>query len=197
MSTSLKSIFNICLKVMGVYYALSALNTLPSSISQMVLFWPAWKYTADKDPLSMMNNYKIASLVGLFIPILLFFFSVLIIFRSEQIATFLLRKEEVLDNVLPDGLASNALNLSIKIFGFFSVLSSIPYVSDLLSSYWEMSGNLKFYDKPAKIKLASFGISAILYIGVGLILMFYSNVIADSLLKADSKEAKEANTTET
>jgi hypothetical protein len=130
-----KSILNVCLKVMGVYYALSALNMLPSGISQIFLFWDVWKYTAQKAPLALMINYKIASLVGLFIPILLFFFSLLIIFNSEKIANFLFRKEQVLANSPSDDLPSTVLNLSIKIFGFFSVLSSIPFISDLLSSY--------------------------------------------------------------
>ena len=192
-----KSLLNICLKVMGVYYALSALNMLPSSISQIVIFWDAWKYTAEKDPLAMMINYKIASLVGLFIPILLFLFALLIILKSEKIANFLLRKEEFLDNPPSDGLASNALNFSIKIFGFFSILSSIPFISDLLSNYWVMRENLKFYDKMGKIKLASFGISAILYITVGLILIFYSSVIADKLLEADSRGTEKVDPTET
>ena len=192
-----RSIFNVSLKIMSAYYALSALNTLPSGISQMVLFWDSWKYPTGKDPLGMAINYKIASLAGLFIPILLFLFSGLIIFNSEKIATFLLKKEEAPDNAPSDDLASCALNLSIKIFGFFSALSSIPYISDLLTRYWVMRGNLKFYDATGKIKLASSGISAILYIGVGLILMVYSRTIADRLLKADSGRIEEADTTET
>ena len=60
-----------------------------------------------------------------------------------------------------------------------------------------MRGNLKFYDTTGKIKLASSGISAILYIGVGLILMVYSRTIADRLLKTDSGRIEEADTTET
>ena len=45
-----RSIFNVSLKIMSAYYALSALNTLPSGISQMVLFWDSWKYPTGKDP---------------------------------------------------------------------------------------------------------------------------------------------------
>ncbi len=194
---SLKSIFNICLKITGVYYALSALNMLPLTISQIVLFWDSWKYTPQNDPLKLMVNYKIASLVGFFIPIFLFLFSLLIIFKSEKIATFLLRKEELPNNAYLDNLSITALNFSIKIFGFFSVLSSIPYVSDLLSSYWVMRENLKFYDNTGKIKLASSGISAVLYVTVGLLLIFYSSVIADKLLKADSKGIEEVENSET
>ena len=40
---SSKTILNICLKVVGVYYALNALNMFPSTISQLVLTWDAMK----------------------------------------------------------------------------------------------------------------------------------------------------------
>jgi hypothetical protein len=191
-----RSLFNICLKVLGVYYALSALNMLPSTISQIALFWDSWKYTPQADPLKLMVNYKIASLVGIIIPVLLFLFSLLIIVKSEKIAAFLLKKE-LPNNASSDNLSITALNFSIKIFGFFSVLSSIPYVSDLLSSYWVMRENLKFYDNTGKIKLASSGISAVLYVCIGLLLIFYSSGIADKLLKTKSESTKEVDTTGT
>jgi len=194
---SLKSIFNVCLKVMGVYYALSALNTLPTSISQMVMFWGAWKYTTQNDPLRIMINYKTASLIGLLIPILLFFFSLLIIFKSEKISNFLLKREGSINNTHWDILPTSALNISIKIFGFFSLLTAIPFVSDLLSNYWVMREDLKLYDVTGKIKLASFGISVLLYVCIGVILIFYSSVIADKLLKADSKGIEEVDKSET
>ena len=192
-----KSLLNMSLKIMGVYYALSALNTLPTSISQTVMFWDAWKYTTQNDPLRLMINYKIVSLVGLFIPILLFFFSLLIIFKSEKISNFLLKREGTINNTHWDILPTTVLNISIKIFGFFSLLTAIPYVSDLLSNYWVMREDLKLYDLTAKIKLASFAISVLLYVCIGFILILYSSVIADRLLKADSKETNEGDTTET
>lgn len=194
---SSKSILNISLKVTGVYYALGALNMLPSGIAQIVLFWDSWKYTAHNDPLKLMINYKSASLVGLLIPILLFLFALLIIFKSEKITNFLLRKEEPLNNARLNDLSITVLNFSIKIFGFFSLLSSIPYVSDLLSNYWVMRENLKLYDNTGKIKLASSGISIVLYVCIGLILIFCSSGIADKLLKAGSKEIEEVDNTET
>jgi hypothetical protein len=192
-----KSLLNICLKVMGVYYGLSALNTLPTSILQTVMFWNAWQYNTQNDPLRFMVNYKIASLVGLFIPILLFFFSLLIIFKSEKISSFLLRREGTINNTHWDILPVTALNISIKILGFFSLLSAIPYVSDLLSNYWIMREDLKLYDLTGKIKLASFGISALLYVCIGLILIFYSSMIADRLVKAEFRKTTEVDTTET
>jgi hypothetical protein len=194
---SSKSILNICLKVTGVYYALSALNMLPSGIAQIVLFWDSWKYTTNNDPLKLMINYKSASLVGLLIPILLFLFAVLIIVKSEKITNFLLRKEEPLNNAGLNDVSITFLNFSIKIFGFFSLLSSIPYVSDLLSNYWVMRENLKLYDNTGKIKLASSGISIVLYVCIGLILIFYSRGIAHKLLRTESKSTKEIDTTET
>jgi len=143
-----------------------------------------------------MVNYKVVSLVGLFIPILLFFFSLLIIFKSEKIANFLLKREGAINNTHGDIFAGPALNISIKIFGFFSLLSAIPYFSDLLSNYWVMREDLKLYDLAGKIKLASFGISVLLYVCIGLVLIFYSKMIADRLLKADSGKTNEGDTTE-
>ncbi len=192
-----KSLLNICLKIMGVYYGLSALNTLPTSILQTVMFWNAWQYNTQNDPLSIMINYKTASIVGLLIPILLFFFSLLIIFKSEKISNFLLKREGSVNNTYGDILPTTALNISIKIFGFFSILAAIPYVSDLLSNYWVMREDLKLYERAAKIKLASFAISVLLYVCIGLILIFYSSVIADRFLKADSKKTNEDDATET
>jgi len=161
------------------------------------MFWNPWQYNTQNDPLRFMVNYKIASLVGLFIPILLFFFSLLIIFKSEKIANFLLKREGAINNTQWDILAGTALNISIKIFGFFSLLSAIPYFSDLLSNYWVMREDLKLYDLAGKIKLASFGISVLLYVCIGLTLIFYSNIIADRLLKADLRKRNKVDTTET
>ena len=192
-----KSLLNISLKIIGVYYGLSALNTLPTNILQTVMFWNAWQYNDQNDPLRIMINYKTASLVGLLIPILLFFFSLLIVFKSEKISNFLLKREGTSNNIYGDILPTTVLNISIKIFGFFSLLTAIPYVSDLLSNYWVMKEDLKLYELSAKIKLASFAISVLLYVCIGLILIFYSSVIADRLLKTDSKKTNEDDATET
>ena len=45
-----RAVLNICLKVVGVFYALKALNMLPSTITQVIFTWDAWKYTAEGDP---------------------------------------------------------------------------------------------------------------------------------------------------
>ena len=157
-----KSLLNICLKIMGVYYALSALNTLPASILQTVMFWNAMQYSRQNDPLSTMISYRAASLVGLLIPLLLFFFSLLIIFKSEKISNFVLKRGDSV-TTHADILPAAALNIPIKISGFFSLLTAVPYVSDLLSNYWVMKENLKLYELSAKIKLASSAICVVLY----------------------------------
>ncbi len=192
-----KVILSISLKVMGVYYALSALNMLPSAITQIVLFWDAWKPTTQNDPLNNMLTFRMAAFAGILIPVLLFLFASLIVFKSDRISNFLLRKERYLNNNFSSDFSNTVLNYSIKIFGFFSLLSSIRYISELLSKYLVMKDNLTFYDSPSKINLASSGISAALYICVGLILVFYSRAVADKLLKFDSKIKKEDDTSET
>jgi len=191
-----KFLLNICLKIMGVYYALSALNTLPASILQTVIFWNAGIFNRQQnDPFGTMISYKTVSLVGLLIPFLLFFFSLLIIFKSERISSFVCKKGDTI-TTHGDILPATALNISIKIFGFFSLLTAIPYVSDLLSHYWVMKENLKLYEPQAKIKLASSAICVVLYICIGLILIFYSSAITDRFLKADSKKPDEEDATE-
>lgn len=192
-----KSIFNICLKVMGVYYALNSLNMLPSSVSQTILFWDAMNRNSQNDSIGMMVNFKSASIAGLLIPILLFLFALLIIFKSENIANYLFRKDEPLNSEHLDSLSITVFNLCIKIFGFFAVLSSIPYVADLLSNYWVMRENLKFYDDPGKIKNASSAISAVLYIIIGLVLIFNSSTLANKLSKIDSSRTDSVDKTET
>lgn len=192
-----KVILNIGLKIMGVYYALGALNMLPSSITQMVLFWDAWKPTTQNNPLISMHTFRMATFAGILIPVLLFFLASLIVFKSERICNFLLRKERNLNSDFSNDSSDTVLNYSIKIFGFFSLLSSIRYISEVLSQCWVMKENLSFYDNHTKINFASSGISAILYICVGLILIFYSRVIADKLLKFDSKDTKKVDPTET
>ncbi len=190
------SILNICLEIMGVYYGLSALNRIPAGILETVMFWNAWQYHGQNDPVRITISYKTASLIGLLIPILLFFFSLLIIFKSERISDFLLKRDGSINNESWEFLPAPVLNISIKIFGFFSLITAIPYVSDLLSNYWVMRKDLRLYELAAKIKLASFGISALLYVCIGLILIFYSSVIADRLLKADSSKTDKDDTTE-
>jgi hypothetical protein len=154
------TVLNICLKVLGVFYALKALNMLPSTISQVVLTWDVWQQAGEHDPLRMMVNYKVASMVSVLIPILLFVIA----------------------------LPMNAMAISIKIFGFFSVLSAVPHLSNLLSRYWIMRENLRLYDNTGKIELASSAICTVLYVGVGLLLIFFSSALAKKLLAIDVKK---------
>ena len=192
-----RSLLNICLKVIGVYYALSALNMLPSSITQILLTWNVWSATARRDPFGLMVNYKIAFLMSVLIPILLFLFASLILFKSEYIVNVLLRKEGTFDNVPLDAPAITALNFAVKIFGFFSLLSSIPHVSELISKCWVMRDDLQVLDSRAKIELASSGVSVVLYLAVGVVLVFYSRLIANKLMKLDSTLPRKPVETET
>jgi hypothetical protein len=169
-------IINLCLKVMGVYYALSALNMLPTSVSQIIMTWSSWKFSVKDDPLQLMLNYKFAAMASLLIPVLLFIIALLVIFKSEKISSCILKAEDSFEVEKSDN--DKLLNISIKIFGFFSILSSIPPVSSLLSKYFVMKGSVLLYDDKGKITLASSAFEAIIYILAGAILIYYSADIA-------------------
>ena len=167
-----KNILNICLKVVGIYYALSALNMLPSTITQLIITWDAWKIASEDDPMALMINFKLASVMSILIPILLFIISLIIVFKSKSITNFIVKKEEEPHFTISDNISYTALDISIRIFGFFSVLSAIPHLSELISRCLIMKDQIKLYNKTAKIDLASSGISAVLYISIGLLLIF-------------------------
>ncbi|HYA13817.1 MAG TPA: hypothetical protein VEF33_05715 [Syntrophales bacterium] len=134
-----------------------------------------------------MINYRIASILSFLIPILLFLLALLIIFKSEQIGTFLLRKDQVPTDEQSIRLSDTALNISIKVFGIYSILSSIPHIASLLSTYLVMRENVKYFDNQGMIKLASSGVSTILYVGVGIGLIFYSKALANKIMNIDSR----------
>ena len=136
----------------------------------------------------MMINYKLASIVGLIIPFLLLFGALLVVFKSERITNLLDRKNDFSEDDLAANLSPFALDVSIKIFGLFSILSSIPYLSGLLSRFWIMKGNIKLYDNTGKIELASSGISAALYILVGNLLLYYSGALTQKLSGTELKD---------
>ncbi len=178
-----KAIFNLCLKVVGVYYALKALNMLPATITQSVLTWNAWRYTDRDGAMGMMLNYKLASVLSVIIPLLLFILALLIILNSEKIVNLLIKKDASTDKDTSSHLAVIALDLSIKIFGVFSLFSSVPYFSKLLSRYWIMKENLRLYDNTGKIELASSGTTAVVYLVAGFLLLFYSDPLSKKITK--------------
>jgi hypothetical protein len=189
MSTRL--ILNICLKVVGVFYALKALNYLPSTISQLVLTWNTWSQQ-DKYSLGMMVDFKLAIVVSILIPIVLFVIALVLIIKSESLARYLLPTDDSLKEVLPSDSSNVVLNICIKVFGFFSVLSAIPYLSKFASRLWIVKENIKYYDTTGKIDLGTAGIASALYIGVGLILIFHSDKIAQKLSPAPMSQQGQA-----
>jgi hypothetical protein len=184
-----RTIINLCLKVMGVYYALSALNMLPTNVSQIILTWDSWKFAAKDDHLQLLLNFKFAALANLLIPVLLFIISLFVIFKSERISTFILKSEDSFQGEKLDN--DNLLNISIKIFGFFSILSSIPPISSLLSKYVVMKDSILLYDDKGKIELASSALEALLYILAGAILIYYSADIAKRVSARNKAERGE------
>lgn len=83
------------------------------------------------------------------------------------------------------------LNISIKIFGFFSILSSIRPISSLLAKYLVMKDSINLYDSKGKITLASSALEALLYILAGAILIYYSAYIAKKISVTNQAERGE------
>lgn len=169
---SSKITLNLCLKVVGVYYALSALNTLPSSISQIILTWDSWKAVAPNDPLNIMLNFKAAALASIITPLIMFVISLAFIFKSESITSIILKYDDPTNSGGLD--LSKILTVSLILLGFFSFLSSIPAISSLLSKCLIFKNNIKLYDDKGKIELAYSSLRAFLYILAGLFLIRYS-----------------------
>jgi len=178
-----RAILNICLKVVGVYYVLNALNMLPSSISQAILMRNSWDHAFIDGNFQMMLNLKVVTFVSLLIPLILFIISTIVIFYSEKISTFILESEENL--TINSEVDNKILNISIKIFGFFSLISAVPPLTSLISKYLIMGNKIKLYDNTAHIEIASFAFRVVLYICIGCFLIRYSNSIAEKISKHD------------
>jgi len=175
-----KVTLNLCLKVVGIFYALSALNTLPSSISQIILTWDAWRPAVQDDPFKMMLNFKAAALASLCTPLIVFAISLAVILKSEKITSLILKNE---DQVSSGGVdLTKILTVSMILLGFFSLLSSIPSISSVLSKYLIMKNNIKLFDDKAKIELAYSALRAILYIFAGVFLLRYSVPITKKVI---------------
>lgn len=173
------SILNLCLKVMGVFYALRAVNTLPSSISQILLTWNAWKPVAKDDPLQMMLNFKAAALASLLIPLIVFIISLVVVFKSEKICSLILKSENLYSSSKLEH--SKILCICIILLGFFSLLESIPSISSVLSKYLIMKDSMKLYDNKAKIEVIYSVLRSILYICAGAFLILQSATIAKKI----------------
>lgn len=173
------SILNLCLKIMGVFYALRAVNTLPSSISQILLTWDAWKPAAKDDPLQMMLNFKAAALASLLIPLFVFIISLVVVFKSEKICSFILKNE----NFYCSGKLAHSkiLCISIILLGFYSLLESIPSISSVLSKYLIMEDSMSLYDNKAKIEVVYSVLRAIFNICAGVFLILQSATIAKKI----------------
>jgi hypothetical protein len=183
-----QNILNVCLKVVGLFHALKALNMLPSTISQLIITWDAWKFAPEDDSLGIIANYKIASIVSILIPILVFTISVIIVFKSKAIINFIMKRESEQSFTVSEPFSINALDISVRLFGFFSILLAIPHLSSLLSRYLIMKDQIKLYQNTVKIELATSGIATILYVSVGLLLIFSSQQISKKLSKIGDGE---------
>lgn len=184
-----KITLNICLKVVGICYALKALDRLLSGIPQILLFWGSWKMSVDNDLLQTMLNYKASILASLFMPLILFAISLVVIFKSDNITRAIFKDEDDTRDLNWGNV--KILNISIKIIGFFSFLSSIPPIASLLSKYWIMKDSIKLYDNKAKIELASSGFLAILYICFGIFLIICSAYVAEKVSFRDQTDKSE------
>ncbi len=141
----------------------------------------------------MMFNYKVVSLIGIVIPIILFVFSILIIIKSANIVDFLTRKDDSSSLTVSKNKSLSTFEISVKIFGFFAFISSIPHISELLSRFLIMGKNVTLYNNTGKIELVSAAISALLYISAGFFLTLKSKYLTERILKIESMVADRRN----
>lgn len=180
---------NTSLKIVGICYALSALNMFLQNITQLAYSWHLWSRPAENYPSGMRINFKLASVLSLVVPTIIFVISMLVIFKSEKIVSLIKKENEAYDNPMLDSLP--ILNISIKLFGLFALLSSIPQLSEFLGRLWILRLERWPFDNQFKIALASSGICALLYIGVGVLLILYSDYLAEMILEAGSRKGVE------
>ncbi len=180
---------NTSLKIVGVFYALSALNMLLVDTTQTILSWDLFRNFPPRDLISKMSEIEITFAAIALTRVVLFAISLTVIFKSEWIVNKIVKGGYDLEGLSPDIPSISIFDTAIKIFGFFSILSAIPYVSDVLSKYCIMKNKVELLDSHSKIALTSSGLSAILYLCTGLLLVFYSTILAEKLTRRHGLES--------
>jgi hypothetical protein len=120
--------------------------------------------------------------------------SLLFIFNSERVATKIVRESSDKASVSTDITHISILDISLKVVGIISLLSAIPYISDLTSKYWIMNDKLKILDSHGKSELSASILSVVLHLCAGFVLIFYSNILASKLCRTGLEAT---NTTDT
>jgi len=161
---NVRVILSICFKVVGVFYALTALKHLLRAVSQIILYASQGVFSS-RFPVfpDMISTFVIS-------PIILLGLALLLIFKSDRLARVLQPLDERLEFELPDDCEHTSLTVGVRLFGVAVVLAVIPYLSKLVSELWVIQENLV---KPVadKIMTSASVVSVILYLGVGFYLM--------------------------
>ncbi len=191
-----KAILNVSIKVVGIFYALSAFSVLMTDIAQTIVSWDLFTHTSQGDLVSKMMEVKITYATIAATRIILFVIALILIFNSEKITTRIL-KENSSAAISTNITHISILDLSIKIIGVFALLSAIPYISVVASKYWIMKDKLTLLDPNGKIQLTASVLSLVLYFCVGCVFIVYSDAIASKLSREGYEEANVTDEGET
>ena len=175
----IQKILDICIKVIGIYYLVKTLNMIPETI---YLFMNVRKFDL-ADPATASTMFGAPQLVIFSILSFVFFMLLAIglLVWSERISKYLYPEDVSEFPNLPDEFSKIAFSVCVKVIGLLTILAAIPKLSYFLSRIWIWKENLRYYDANAKIELTQSAISAILFIGVGLILIRSSEKVSGLL----------------
>jgi len=191
-----KAILNISIKIVGIFYALSSISVLLTDIAQTIVSWDLFTHTSQHDIVSKMMEIKITYATIAATSIILFFISLFLIFHSEKVTTRILKEDN--SSSIPTNITHLSLfDISIKVIGVFTLLSSIPYISDLASKYWIMKDKLMLLEANGKIELSASVLSLVLHFFVGFLFIFYSESIASKLSRAGFEKTNVTDIDET
>jgi hypothetical protein len=181
---NLRSLLNVSIKVIGIYYTLSSLYDLTYAIPELILLWSAWKKPS---PDFSVEIFKNSVILNVFVPILFIPFLIWIVFKSEKIVNYLLKHDDTADQPFSGDISIHLLNISVKLFGLYSILLSISNLSEFMTNTWAIKEEYKYYEYAFKLEYASLGVTGVLYILAGVGLIYYSKPLSQVMVKMESE----------
>jgi len=141
-------------------------------------------------PLVPSNSYTIIVLAVLLNPLITLVVAGVVIIKSNKISNIIAPDNDYLnfDNIKVEDL----INVAIKILGFCSILFAIPYIAKILSKLWAFNNyNIKLFDiiyDPKEIDFVSLLLTCLLYVFIGVVLIFNSKSIVNRIHVTDKIE---------
>ena len=166
---NVRVILSICFKVVGVFYALLALNHLLRAAANIILYISQGTF---KDNFSSSLDFALG-MIGTFMiyPVVLLGLALWLIFKSDRLARYLQPMDERLEFELPDDCEHTSLLVGVRLFGVAAILAAIPSLSSVVSKLWVIRDNMDFIPLHEKIVSSASVVSMLLYIGVGIYMM--------------------------